>query len=52
MSQPFSRILHPFDMAHHPNLEPEVKRAILAAWKSDETRLKTKPTSGRVARET
>jgi hypothetical protein len=27
MSQPFSRFLHPFDVAHHPSMEPEVKRA-------------------------
>lgn len=35
MSQPLSRILHPFDVARHPSLEPEVKRAILARWASD-----------------
>jgi hypothetical protein len=35
MSQPFSRYLHPFDVAKHPALEPEVKRAILASWASD-----------------
>jgi|LULZ01.1.fsa_nt_gb hypothetical protein len=32
MSQPFSRYLHPFDEAHHPSPEPEVKHAILASW--------------------
>ena len=52
MSQPFSRILHPFDVAHHPSLEPEVRRAILAPWKSDQAVAKTKSTSGRIARET
>ena len=31
MSQPLSRYLHPFDVARHPSLEPEVKRAILAS---------------------
>ena len=31
MSQPFSRTLHPFDLAHRPRLEPEVERATLAA---------------------
>ena len=31
MSRPFARYLHPFDVAHHPALEPEVKRAILAS---------------------
>lgn len=35
MSQPVSRILHPFEFAHHPSPEPEVKRAILARWASD-----------------
>lgn len=35
MSQPFARYLHPFDVAQHPSLEPEVKRAILASWASD-----------------
>ena len=34
MSQPFARYLHPFDVAHRPALEPEVKRAILASWAS------------------
>ena len=38
MSQPFSRILHPFDFPPHPDLEPEVKRAVLAAWTSKERR--------------
>jgi hypothetical protein len=35
MSQPLSRITHPFDVVRHPTLEPEVKRAILASWASD-----------------
>jgi hypothetical protein len=35
MSQPFSRYLHPFDVANHPAFELEVKRAILASWASD-----------------
>jgi hypothetical protein len=26
---------HPIDVAHHPAIEPEVKRAILASWASD-----------------
>lgn len=43
MSQPFSRFLHPFDIAHHPSLEPEVKRAILASWASDRSAVKDKP---------
>lgn len=30
-----SHFRHPFDVVHHPQLEPEVKRAILASWASD-----------------
>jgi hypothetical protein len=30
-----SHFRHPFEVAHHPQLEPEVKRAILASWASD-----------------
>ncbi len=43
MSQPFSRFLHPFDVARHPALEPEVKRAILASWASDRAAVRDKP---------
>ena len=43
MSQPFSRYLHPFDVAHHPALEPEVKRAILASWASDQNAVEDHP---------
>jgi len=43
MSQPISRYLHPFDGAGHPNLEPEVKRAIVASWVSDRTAIPEKP---------
>jgi len=43
MSQPFSRFLHPFDVAHHPSHEPEVKRAILASWASDRSAVKDHP---------
>lgn len=35
MSQPFCRYLHPFEPGLRPSLEPEVQRAILAAWASD-----------------
>lgn len=35
MSQPFSRILHPFDAERHPRFEPEVAHALLARWTSD-----------------
>jgi len=34
---------HPFDIARHPTLEPEVKRAILASWASDRAAVKNKP---------
>lgn len=43
MSQPVSRFLHPFDVARHPTLEPEVKRAILASWASDRHAVRDKP---------
>jgi len=43
MSQPVSRLLHPFDVARHPSLEPEVKRAILASWASDRSAVRDKP---------
>lgn len=43
MSQPVSRILNPFDIAHHPQLEPEVKRAILASWASDRAAIADHP---------
>lgn len=43
MSQPFSRFLHPFDVAKHPSLEPEVKRAILASWASDRGAVRDQP---------
>src|SRR4051812_27158663 len=31
MSQPVSRLLHPFETARHPSVEPEVARAILTS---------------------
>jgi len=31
MSEPVSRLLHPFETARHPSVEPEVARAILAS---------------------
>jgi len=43
MSQPFSRFLHPFEVARHPSLEPEVKRAILASWASDRSAVRDQP---------
>ena len=35
MSQPVSRFLHSLDATHHPTLEPEVMRAILASLATD-----------------
>jgi hypothetical protein len=43
VSQPISRSLHPFDVARHPSLEPEVKRAILARWASDRFTVANEP---------
>jgi hypothetical protein len=43
MSQAVSRYLHPFDIAAHPTLEPEVKRAILASWASDRSAVEGEP---------
>jgi len=49
MSQPVSRITHPFDIAYHPTLEPEVKRAILASWASDASAVPGQPALRRPA---
>src|SRR3546814_17988693 len=43
MSQPYARFLHPFDVARHPDLEPEVNRAILASWASARSAVRDKP---------
>ncbi|WP_282949868.1 MULTISPECIES: hypothetical protein [unclassified Sphingopyxis] len=43
MSEPFFRFLHPFDVARHPSLEPEVKRALLASWASDRSAVRNRP---------
>ena len=43
MSQPVSRFLHPFEVARHPSMEPEVKRAILASWASDRFAVENEP---------
>lgn len=34
---------HPFEVARHPSLEPEVKRAILASWASDAAAVPSQP---------
>ncbi|MBO9669826.1 MAG: hypothetical protein J7485_04845 [Sphingobium sp.] len=33
----------PFDVVKHPTLEPEVKRAILASWASDQAAITNRP---------
>jgi hypothetical protein len=38
-----SHFRHPFDIVKHPSLEPEVKRAILAAWASDRSAVRDRP---------
>ena len=43
VSQPVSRLNDPFDVARHPTLEPEVKRAILASWASDASAVPDQP---------
>jgi len=43
MSQPVSQFRHPFDISRHPALEPEVRRAILTSWASDNAAVKGKP---------
>lgn len=45
-----SHFRHPFDIAKHPSLEPEVKRAILASWASDAAAVKNEPALRRPAR--
>ncbi len=38
-----TRFNDPFDVVHHPQLEPEVKRAILASWASDAHAVEDQP---------
>jgi len=44
-----STFRRPFDIAKHPTLEPEVKRAILASWASDAAAVEDAPTLRRPA---
>ena len=39
----FTRIGGPEELIEHPQLEPEVKRAILASWASDACAVRSKP---------
>ena len=43
MSGPLFTYRHPFEVARHPSLEPEVKRAILASWASDAAAVPSRP---------
>lgn len=43
MSGPLFSYRHPFEVARHPTLEPEVKRAILASWASDSAAVPSQP---------
>jgi hypothetical protein len=45
----YSHFRHPFDVARHPSLEPEVKRAILASWASDANAIESRPAYRRPA---
>jgi hypothetical protein len=38
-----SHFRDPFDVVRHPQLEPEVKRAILASWASDAHAVENQP---------
>jgi hypothetical protein len=38
-----SKFHHPFEFVGHPQLEPEVKRAILASWASDARAVENRP---------
>lgn len=49
MSRTISRFTHPFDVARHPTLEPEVKRTILASWASDASAVPDQPSLRRPA---
>jgi hypothetical protein len=39
----FGLLAGPHELARHPQLEPEVKRAILASWASDEYTVRSQP---------
>lgn len=45
-----SHFRRPFDIARHPTLEPEVKRAILASWASDAAAVEDRPALRRPGR--
>lgn len=39
----FARVASPEELVEHPQLEPEVKRAILASWASDACAVPSSP---------
>jgi hypothetical protein len=39
-----SHFYHPYGVVHHPQFEPEIKRAILASWASDTCAVEGEPT--------
>ncbi|MBD2843541.1 hypothetical protein [Erythrobacter rubeus] len=43
MSRSIASYLDPFNVAGHPSLEPEVKRAILASWAFDKNAVENQP---------
>ena len=43
MSRSIPSYLDPFSLAGHPSMEPEVKRAILASWASDQNTVENQP---------
>jgi len=45
VSESFSRIIYPFEIARRPSIEPEVRRAILARWSSNATKASEKRTT-------
>jgi len=42
VSESFSRIIYPFEITRRPSIEPEVRRAILARWSSNATKVSEK----------
>lgn len=45
-----SHFRHPCEVAEHPTMEPEVKRAILASWASDAAAVEGRPSMRKPAR--
>jgi hypothetical protein len=43
VSELFSRVLYPFEIARRPRIEPEVRRAILNRWSSSMSEVTDNP---------